>query len=66
MHCSWDIDAMDALSDTMKISFLAVYNTTNHLAYDVVKEKRFHVIKYLKKLVLFLFLFIKLYCLSSI
>lgn len=47
---SWDINAMDALSDTMKISFLAVYNTTNQLAYDVVREKRFHVIKYLKKL----------------
>ncbi|XP_024026151.1 myrcene synthase, chloroplastic [Morus notabilis] len=47
---SWETNAMDALSDTMKLSFLAVYNTTNELAYDVLKEQGLHIIKYLKKL----------------
>ncbi|GMN65389.1 hypothetical protein TIFTF001_034452 [Ficus carica] len=46
---SWDLNAMDSLPDYLKITFLAVFNFTNELAYDVLKEQGFHIIKYLKK-----------------
>lgn len=45
------MDAMDALPEYMKICFLAVYNFINELAFDVLREQGFHVIKYLKKAV---------------
>ncbi|GMN70140.1 hypothetical protein TIFTF001_039183 [Ficus carica] len=47
---SWDLNAMDQLPEYLKILFLAVYNFTNELAYDILKEQGFHIIKYLKKL----------------
>ncbi|GMN70434.1 hypothetical protein TIFTF001_039476 [Ficus carica] len=47
---SWELNAMDQLPEYMKLFFLAVYNFTNELAYDILKEQGFHIIKYLKKL----------------
>ncbi|XP_042457863.1 terpene synthase 10-like isoform X1 [Zingiber officinale] len=35
----WDVNAVDKLPDYMKLCFLAVFNTTNEAAYEVVKEK---------------------------
>ncbi|PON37415.1 Squalene/phytoene synthase [Parasponia andersonii] len=45
----WDIDAMDQLPDYMKICFLALHNSINDMAFDVLKEQGLHIIKYLKK-----------------
>ncbi|KAL2524515.1 terpene synthase 02 [Abeliophyllum distichum] len=39
----WDINALQHLPDYMKICFLALYNTVNNMAYDVLKEQG-HVI----------------------
>ncbi|GMN58877.1 hypothetical protein TIFTF001_027972 [Ficus carica] len=46
---SWNMNAMDQLPDYMKICFLAVYNFTNEVAYHVLKEQGFHILKYLRK-----------------
>ncbi|KAF8377063.1 hypothetical protein HHK36_030436 [Tetracentron sinense] len=45
----WDINTMKDLPDYMKILFLALYNTTNVMAYDILKEKGWDIIPYLKK-----------------
>ncbi|KAL6312510.1 hypothetical protein AAG906_033287 [Vitis piasezkii] len=34
----WDINAMDPLPEYMKLCFLALYNSTNEMAYDALKE----------------------------
>lgn len=49
---------MEQLPDYMKICFLALYNTTNGIAYEALKEEGLNVIPYLKKSVVFHFLFI--------
>ncbi|XP_074590690.1 monoterpene synthase 8, chloroplastic-like [Curcuma longa] len=45
----WDVNAIDGLPDYMKLCFLAVFNTANEAAYEVVKEKGFNVLPYLKR-----------------
>ncbi|XP_022852505.1 isoprene synthase, chloroplastic-like [Olea europaea var. sylvestris] len=35
----WDINALQHLPGCMKICFLALYNTVNNMAYDVLKEQ---------------------------
>ncbi|KAL5568181.1 hypothetical protein UlMin_024756 [Ulmus minor] len=45
----WDITAVDQLPDYMKICFFALHNSINDMAFEVLKEQRFHIIKYLKK-----------------
>ncbi|RVW74231.1 (-)-alpha-terpineol synthase [Vitis vinifera] len=45
----WDINAMEQLPRYMKICFLALYNFTSEMAYDVLKEQGFHIIPYLRK-----------------
>ncbi|CAL9152011.1 unnamed protein product [Musa hybrid cultivar] len=35
----WDVNTMDKLPEYMKICFLALFNTTNDTAYNVMKEK---------------------------
>lgn len=52
---------MEQLPDYMKLCFLALYNTTNDIAYEALKEEGLNVIPYLKKAVVFHFL-----CLSFI
>ena len=47
---------MDQLPEYMKICFLALYNTINEMAYDLLKEKGSHVIAYLSKSVIFIFI----------
>ena len=49
----WDINAMDQLPEYMKICFLALYNSTNEMAYDLLKEQGSHIIAYLRKAVMF-------------
>ncbi|CAL9050388.1 unnamed protein product [Musa banksii] len=45
----WDVNAMDKLAEYMKICFLALFNTTNDTAYNVMKEKGLDIIPHLKK-----------------
>ncbi|KAG6528909.1 terpene synthase 10-like [Zingiber officinale] len=45
----WDVNAIDKLPDYMKLCFLAVFNTANEAAYEVVKEKDLNVLPYLKR-----------------
>ncbi|THU71988.1 hypothetical protein C4D60_Mb04t07360 [Musa balbisiana] len=45
----WDVNAMDKLPEYMKICFLALFNTTNVTAYNVMKEKGLDIIPHLKK-----------------
>ncbi|KAF6144701.1 hypothetical protein GIB67_006193, partial [Kingdonia uniflora] len=45
----WDYQAMEKLPYYMRICFLALYNTTNEMAYEILKEQGFDVTPYLKK-----------------
>ncbi|EEF49371.1 (R)-limonene synthase, putative [Ricinus communis] len=45
----WDINAMDQLPDYMKLCFLALHNSINEMALDVLKNQDLHIIPYLKK-----------------
>ncbi|XP_042479188.1 alpha-terpineol synthase, chloroplastic-like [Macadamia integrifolia] len=45
----WDIVAMKELPNYMKISFLALFNSINEMAYDILKEKGWDVLPYLRK-----------------
>ncbi|KAF7144807.1 hypothetical protein RHSIM_Rhsim04G0058100 [Rhododendron simsii] len=45
----WDIKAVETLPDDMKLSFLALYNTTNEMAYDILKQKEVNIIPYLTR-----------------
>ncbi|ERN05590.1 hypothetical protein AMTR_s00007p00269150 [Amborella trichopoda] len=44
----WDLNAMENLPDYMKICYLALYNTTNMISYDILKEKGWNITNYLK------------------
>ncbi|KAL6012556.1 Trehalose-6-P synthase/phosphatase complex subunit [Asimina triloba] len=46
----WDLGAIDQLPDYMKLCYLALYNTTNELAYITLKETGRNLLDYLKKL----------------
>ncbi|URD95736.1 Myrcene synthase, chloroplastic [Musa troglodytarum] len=45
----WDVNAMDRFPEYMKICFLALFNTTNDTAYNVMKEKGLDIIPHLKE-----------------
>ncbi|KAF5198870.1 (-)-alpha-terpineol synthase [Thalictrum thalictroides] len=45
----WDHTAMDKLPYYMKICFLALYNMTNDMAYEVLKEQGCDILPYLTK-----------------
>ncbi|KAL0460951.1 UNVERIFIED_CONTAM: (+)-epi-alpha-bisabolol synthase [Sesamum latifolium] len=40
----WDINALKLLPDYMKICFLALFNTVNKMAYDVLRDQGFDII----------------------
>ncbi|XXG69509.1 hypothetical protein AAC387_Pa06g2354 [Persea americana] len=44
----WDLKAMDKLPEYMKSCFLALYNSINEIAYEVLKEEGRNVIPYLR------------------
>ncbi|KAL5564941.1 hypothetical protein UlMin_028105 [Ulmus minor] len=46
----WDVNAVDQIQNYMKILFLSLYNFTNELALDVLKEQDLHIFKYLNKI----------------
>ncbi|KAL5731003.1 hypothetical protein ACHQM5_003772 [Ranunculus cassubicifolius] len=45
----WDLNAVDQLPEYMKISFLALYNTVNGIAYDTLKKHGVNIIPFLRK-----------------
>ncbi|KAL0418493.1 UNVERIFIED_CONTAM: (+)-epi-alpha-bisabolol synthase [Sesamum radiatum] len=51
----WDINALKLLPDYMKICFLALYNTVNEMAYDVLRDQGFNIIPHSTNRVEFLF-----------
>ncbi|CAI9759955.1 unnamed protein product [Fraxinus pennsylvanica] len=48
----WDINALQHLPDLMKICFLALYNTVNNMAYDVLKDQGQVILPELTKVIL--------------
>ncbi|KAK6138319.1 hypothetical protein DH2020_027903 [Rehmannia glutinosa] len=40
----WGINAIEQLPDYMKICFLALFNTVNEMAYDVLRDQGFNII----------------------
>ncbi|KAL7113792.1 hypothetical protein ACP275_04G081300 [Erythranthe tilingii] len=44
----WDLEAIETLPEYMKICYLALYNTTNEICYNVLKENGWTVLPYLK------------------
>ena len=48
---SWNIKAIQVLPEYMKISFLALYNTVNELAYDALRQQGHDILPYLTKAV---------------
>ena len=48
---------MDWLPDYMKICFLALFNSVNEMAYDILKYQGVDILPYLKKAVFALFFF---------
>ncbi|KAH0762472.1 hypothetical protein KY290_018545 [Solanum tuberosum] len=45
----WDVKAMEQLPDYMKICYLSLLNTTNEMAYHILKEQGINVLPYLTK-----------------
>nr|AFP23130.1 monoterpene synthases [Picrorhiza kurrooa] len=46
----WDINALDCIPEYMRICFLALFNCTNELAYDILRDQGFNIISNLTKL----------------
>jgi (3S)-linalool synthase len=51
LFCRWDLDAIEQLPEYMKICYMALYNTTNEIAYRIQKEHGLTVVSYLKRTV---------------
>ncbi|XP_051124875.1 monoterpene synthase TPS4, chloroplastic-like [Andrographis paniculata] len=45
----WDLNAIEELPEYMKICFMALYNTTNEIAYHILKEQGRNVLQFLAK-----------------
>ncbi|KAJ8549686.1 hypothetical protein K7X08_033393 [Anisodus acutangulus] len=45
----WDINAIEQLPEYMQICFLALFNSMNELAYDILKEQGFSIISHIRK-----------------
>ncbi|RZC85098.1 hypothetical protein C5167_047882 [Papaver somniferum] len=46
----WDCKAMEKLPNHMKICFLALYNTVNGMAFEILSEQQFDILPHLTKL----------------
>lgn len=49
----WDITNIDKLPPTIRTSFLALFNTTNNVGLEILKEQGFNPIPYIRKMVTF-------------
>ncbi|XP_056158426.1 terpene synthase 10-like [Syzygium oleosum] len=47
----WDITDNEKLPQTIRISFLALFNTTNNVGLEILKEQGFNPIPYIRKMV---------------
>ncbi|KMT14789.1 hypothetical protein BVRB_4g075540 [Beta vulgaris subsp. vulgaris] len=45
----WDVNVVDDLPYYMKLTFLALYNTVNEIGYEVLKQKGYNCVPFLKK-----------------
>ncbi|XP_010528837.1 PREDICTED: 1,8-cineole synthase 1, chloroplastic-like isoform X2 [Tarenaya hassleriana] len=45
----WDVNLLDELPEYMRSCFLVLYNETNQIGHDILRDKKFNVIPYLKK-----------------
>ncbi|XP_038679553.1 terpene synthase 10-like [Tripterygium wilfordii] len=45
----WNVNVIEELPDYMRIPFFTLYNAMNEVAFNVLKEKGFHVVTCLKK-----------------
>ncbi|KAJ4850701.1 hypothetical protein Tsubulata_035876 [Turnera subulata] len=45
----WDVNAINELPDYMQLCFLALYNTTNEMAYHILKQNGENILPYLTK-----------------
>ncbi|KAG5551796.1 hypothetical protein RHGRI_010025 [Rhododendron griersonianum] len=45
----WDLSAMEQLPQYMKICYMALYNTTNEIGYNILKQHRWSVVPHLKR-----------------
>ncbi|RDX63322.1 putative terpene synthase 11, partial [Mucuna pruriens] len=45
----WDLDAMEQLPEYIKICYMALYNTTNEIAYKIQKQHGQNVVSFLRK-----------------
>ncbi|XXG69538.1 hypothetical protein AAC387_Pa06g2380 [Persea americana] len=45
----WEIKSIDRLPEYMKICFLALYNTTNEMGYEILKDQGINIIPHLHK-----------------
>ncbi|OAY35159.1 probable terpene synthase 11 [Manihot esculenta] len=45
----WDLSAMESLPEYMKICYMALYNTTNDIAYMVLKQHGWSIVPHLKR-----------------
>nr|J7LQ09.1 RecName: Full=Trans-alpha-bergamotene synthase; AltName: Full=Terpene synthase 7; Short=LdTPS7 [Phyla dulcis]AFR23371.1 trans-alpha-bergamotene synthase [Phyla dulcis] len=46
----WDINALDNLPEYMRICFLAIFNTANEIAYDILRDQGINIISNLRRL----------------
>lgn len=55
LHClltfRWDLSAMEQLPQYMKICYMALYNTTNEIGYNILKQHGWSVVPHLKRTV---------------
>lgn len=47
----WDLSAMEQLPQYMKICYMALYNTTNEIGYNILKQHGWSVVPHLKRTV---------------
>lgn len=45
----WDLSAMEQLPQYMKICYMALYNTTNEIGYNILKQHGWSVVPHLKR-----------------
>ncbi|XP_059664109.1 monoterpene synthase TPS4, chloroplastic-like [Cornus florida] len=45
----WDLSAMEQLPEYMKICYMALYNTTNEIGYNILKEHGWSIVPFLKR-----------------
>ncbi|GAB2240836.1 hypothetical protein Droror1_Dr00021354 [Drosera rotundifolia] len=45
----WDVNAIDELPEYMRLSFLAMFNSANEMAYEIMKKTGFNCLPYIRQ-----------------